>query len=526
MRPIDGFAAAADAHPDRIALRDGDVSLSFAELSRLSDAIASGLSARLSPAREARIALIAPNDYRVVACTLGVMRVGAVFAPVHVTDAIEKKIEYLTGLQPACAIYHSSIAAEIGALKDVLPTTQWVCLDGPSGPDPSLDQLTSGPRAAVEDWGDVYGSLEHPVCIRQTSGTTGKPKLVVSAVRSFNETIRLLRQGLHDSKGAPVCLVAAPLSHAAGMHAFAMLTLGATLVILATLEPAVVLDHLERHHVTHLWLPPTALYLLLSWPDARACDYSSLRSLVLGAAAVAPARLKEAVEVFGPCLCQSYSQIESGFLTWLDAGTIAAAAAGDHPERLMTSGKRLAASRVEIVDEDGRVLGAGGHGEIVVRGPSVKRYLDPEETRRAQEGGWHHTGDLGYFDQDGYLFVTGRKKDNIITGGLKVSAAEVEQVIMEIAAVGECAVIAAPDEIRGEAVTAIVTVKADQSVSNETILAHCRSRLGRAKAPRSVQQWPQLPKSAVGKIDKQRIRDSFWPARPSAWGYRDEHQRD
>jgi fatty-acyl-CoA synthase len=507
MRPIDFFDMAAEVHEERTAVIDGDVHLSFRELRHMSEA-AAGLFHRPAHEPPARVALISPNDHRVLACTLGAMRAAAVVVPVHAKDAARKKLDFLEQVHPDWVLYHSSIQADVESMTSALGhSVSWICLDRPAAGVPSLDQALGAVGAWAEDWGDAYGSPEHPVYIRQTSGTTGTPKIIVNDVGSFAATAGVLRHKLNCGDSEMVCLVAAPLSHAAGMYAFSMLTLGATLVLMRDFDAGEVLRNIPRYRVTHLWLPPTALYLLLTCPDARELDYSTLRSLVLGAAAVAPDRLREAVDVFGPCVGLNYSQIEGGFLTWLDADIVAASVAGDHPERLRSSGTSLFVSRVAIMDGDGWLLPKHETGEIVVRGRSVKPYVDEQERAAAQRFGWHHTGDLGYRDEHGYLYVVGRKKDNIITGGFKVSAAEVEEIIMGLPEIQECAVVGVPHAVRGETVVAVITVRPGMTIAASTILKHCEQRIGRGKSPRRIHQWPELPKTPVGKVDKRVIRE-------------------
>jgi fatty-acyl-CoA synthase len=315
-------------------------------------------------------------------------------------------------------------------------------------------------------------------------------------------------------------------NHVSGVHAFAMLTLGATLVVLPDFDAADVLRAIERHRITHLWLPASALYLLLDCPARSRTDCSSLRSVLLGASAVAPERLKEAVTAFGPCVSVNYAQIEGGFLSWLDAPTVADAAAGNHPERLASSGTTMGVGRLAVMDETGRLLPRGQTGEIVVRGLSVKPYIakpyirDEQELAGSQRHGWHHTGDLGQIAPDGYLYVVGRKKDLVITGGFKVSVAEVERVINELPEIGECVVTAVPDAVRGESVKAIVTVRPGRVINATQILTHCRKILGRVHSPVTVEQWTELPKNAGGKVDRQQIRARFWALEDS-----DEHKQ-
>jgi acyl-CoA synthetase (AMP-forming)/AMP-acid ligase II len=158
------------------------------------------------------------------------------------------------------------------------------------------------------------------------------------------------------------------------------------------------------------------------------------------------------------------------------------------------------------MDDEGHLLGPGQAGEIVARGRGVKPYQDEAARAEAHRYGWHHTGDLGYLDSDGYLYVVGRLKDNIITGGFKVSSVEVEEVVLEMPAVDECAVVAVSHPVRGEAVAAVVTARSGRTLDIADIHRHCKERLGAVKAPRYVHRWSELPKTAVGKVDKRQIR--------------------
>jgi fatty-acyl-CoA synthase len=192
----------------------------------------------------------------------------------------------------------------------------------------------------------------------------------------------------------PVCLNSAPLSHAAGVVAFAMFALGATNLIMPKFDAEAVLRNIERYGVTHLFLPPTAFYALLAHPEVERFDYSSLRIFLLAGSPVSPDKLKKGVEVFGPCMCQCYGQTESPMLlTWLDPKTVAAAAAGDHPGRLRSCGKASSAVRLAVMDDAGGLLPPGECGEIVVRGTLVTSgyYNMPKATAEIRTYGWHHT---------------------------------------------------------------------------------------------------------------------------------------
>jgi fatty-acyl-CoA synthase len=309
---------------------------------------------------------------------------------------------------------------------------------------------------------------------------------------------------------APVSLVVAPITHAAGPVALATMQIGATQVILPGFDATAVFEAIEQHRVTHVYLPPTALYGLLAHRERDKYDVSSLRIFVLVGSPVSPDKLRQAVETFGPCMCQCYGQVEAPMIvTWLSPETVAKAAAGERPELLASCGKPSYSVRVGVMDDDGNLLPPGEAGEIVVRGALVSQgYFEmPEATAEARAFGWHHTGDVGRFSDDGFLFIVDRKKDMVVTGGFNVFSAEVEAAIMELETVRECAVIGVPHEKWGEAVHAVVV---GDGIDETAVIAHARKRLGGVKAPKSVSFADSIPRTAAGKMDKKNLRKDFW----------------
>jgi fatty-acyl-CoA synthase len=513
MRPIDYFDIAVERHGAETAIVDGETRLSFSDLRALSDRIAAAVTACSPAPPPFPVAIYSPNDYRVLALMIGAMRAGAALLPMHDRNSPDVNHDVLSRVGPVCLFYHSSVAREAQALKARSPSVvRWICLDRAGDGDPSLAEFIGAAAAPAADWADVHGNPDWPVFYWQTSGTTDRPKIVIDDCGTFDATLRVMRQRRQEVPTRPIVLAVAPLSHAGGCHAFSRLTLGGTVVIMRTFDARELLRLVAEHRVTDMWLPPTVLALVLDCADVMAFDLSSLARVDLGAAAVAPATLRAAVRLLGPCVSQTYGQIECGVVTVLDPATIAAAVDGDRPARLLSSGRTVMTCRWAIMSEDGTLLPCGETGEIVVRGRSVKRYLDPAQTAEARRHGWHHTGDLGCVDDDGFLYISGRQRDVIIVGGFKVLAAEVEQALLELSEMSECAVVAAPDLVRGEAIKAVVVFKPGQSLSDEELLAHCRRRLPRGKSPTSFDRWPILPKSAVGKIDKRSIRSQVWAA--------------
>lgn len=237
-----------------------------------------------------------------------------------------------------------------------------------------------------------------------------------------------------------------------------------------------------------------------------------MQCLWYGAAPMSASRLEEALTKIGPVMGQLFGQSEAPMMIstlapaehFRDDGSVAT-------ERLSSAGRPTPLTTVAIMDDAGHLLGPGERGEIVARGPLVMAgyYKNPLASAEAARYGWHHTGDIGYLDQDNVLFIVDRAKDMIITGGFNVYSAEVEQVLLAHPAVQDCAVIGLPDEKWGERVTAVVQLRPGQAATEDEIRAFVKDRLGSVKAPKQVEVWPDLPRSKVGKVLKVEVKAQF-----------------
>jgi fatty-acyl-CoA synthase len=514
MRAIDYFDKGADANPERTAIIDGNARYSYREMRAITERIARAMWANGLHGEE-RVAIYSHNDARVLFCMLGLMRAGAVWVPINYRNATDANAEYMSYVETTWLFYHSNFRDNVAELKARVPSLRHlVCLDALDGENPSLDVfMEQGTGMDDLKWADPIGNLDRLVGLVPTGGTTGPAKGVRVTSLAWGTMTEMASHYWRADGVDPICLNAAPLSHAAGTVAFAMFAIAATNVILPKFDAGEVLRSIERFRATHLFLPPTALYALLAHPEVGNFDYSSLRVLLLAGSPVSPDKLKKAVEIFGPCLCQCYGQTEAPMLlTWLDQKTIAAAAAGDHPQRLRSCGKPTSAVRLAVMDEAGQILPSGQPGEIVARGTLVTDgyYKMPEATAEIRTYGWHHTGDVGYMDEDGYFYIVDRKKDMIITGGFNVYCAEVEAGIMALPQVHECAVIGVPDDTWGEAVKAIVVLRQGESLTEEAVITHCKAKLGGVKSPKSVEFLSDIPKTPAGKTDRKELRRPYW----------------
>jgi fatty-acyl-CoA synthase len=522
MRAIDYFDKSADLHPDRIAIQDGDVRYSYSETRAFSERIARGMYSR-GVEREQRAAIYSHNHPAVLFCMLGILRAGAAWVPINFRNAADANVEFLNYSETAWLFYHSRFREQVEDIRRRVPSVQhFVCIDGADACDRSLvDFMEQGGAGGADgdlnfadpQGSDAYGNLAQMMGLVPTGGTTGPARGVRVTNLAWGTMTEMATRYWNADDADPVCLCTAPLSHAAGVVAFTMFAIGGTNIILPGFDALQVLQAIERHRVTHMFLPPTALYSLLAHPDVSRFDYSSLRIFLLAGSPVSPDKLKKAVEIFGPCMCQSYGQTEAPMLlTFLDAREVAAAAAGNHSERLRSCGRPTASVRVAIMDDEGRILPPRQPGEIVARGTLIcgGYHNLPEATAEIRRHGWHHTGDVGYIDEDGYVYIVDRKKDMIISGGFNVYCAEVEAGIMALPEIQECAVIGVPDEKWGEAVKAFVVVRHGELLTESDVIRHCREKLGGVKSPKSVEFVREIPKTPAGKLDRKTLRRQFW----------------
>ena len=286
--------------------------------------------------------------------------------------------------------------------------------------------------------------------------------------------------------------------------------------MMAVPSPEAICQAIQDYRVTHLFLPPTLLYMILALPNVRDYDYSSLQHFLIGAAPTSLDKLKEAIDVFGPVMTEVFGQTEA-------PASITAKAPWDYlgadgtidDKRLRSVGRPCVNNRVAIFDDNGNEVERGVAGEICIKGDLVcpGYYKNPEATAEARRSGWHLTGDIGVMDGDGFITIVDRKKDMIITGGFNVFPNEVEQVLSSHPAILDCAVIGVPDEKWGESVKAVVQLKPEMECSEQDLIDLCKRELGSVKAPKSIDFSIDLPRSAAGKVLKTEIRRPYWKDR-------------
>ncbi|WP_151481725.1 acyl-CoA synthetase [Streptomyces albicerus] len=504
MRLTDYLDKGTSLGPGAPCLTTGDRTLTYGEVQELSWRVARALD-RSGVRPGDKVAVLSANDPTAFSCVFGISRAGAVWCPVNPRNEAAENRDLLDLFDCTCLIFQEAYAPLIAKILPDLPKlTTLVCLDG--SPDLGVPFARWLDGVPAEPWEAT--PADDTVMLVGTGGTTGSPKGVMLTDRNI-ETMSALTLMSYPFGTRPVYLALAPLTHAAGVLCFPVMTLGGEIVIMPAPDLTDFLAQVERHRVTHTFLPPTLIYMLLGHPDLASTDLTSLRCLWYGAAPMSATRLEEAIDRIGPVMAQLFGQSEAPMM-------ISTMAPAEHfhadgslaVERFASAGRPAPLVTVAIMDSEGRLLPPGERGEIVVRGSLVMAgyYKNPSATEEASRHGWHHTGDIGYLDADNYLFIVDRAKDMIISGGFNVYSAEVEQAVMEHPAVQDCAVVGLPDDKWGERVTAVVQLHPDQSVTDDDVRAFVKARIGSVKAPKQVEVWPDLPRSKVGKVLKNEVR--------------------
>jgi acyl-CoA synthetase (AMP-forming)/AMP-acid ligase II len=451
-----------------------------------------------------KVAILSANDPTAFACVFGISRAGAVWCPINPRNEAAENRELLDLMDCSCLIFQGTFAPLVEQIRDDLPKlTTLICLDASIPFATSFDQWLS--KVSAEHW--QAATVDDIVMIAGTGGTTGKPKGVMLSGQNI-ETMSALTLMSYPFGGHTVYLALAPLTHAAGVLCFPIMTLGGEIVIMPKPDLSNFLTLIEKHRVTHAFLPPTLIYMLLRHPDLSK-DLTSLQCLWYGAAPMSAAKLEEAIHRFGPVLGQLFGQTEAPMMISTMSPQQHMHADGSlATERFSSAGRPTPLVNVAIMDDDGNVLPTGERGEIVVRSSLVMAgyYKNSSATVEANRFGWHHTGDIGYLDADNYLFIVDRAKDMIITGGFNVYSAEVEQALMEHPAIQDCAVVGLPDDKWGERVTAVVQLRPDHTVTEGEVRAFVKARIGSVKAPKQVDVWPDLPRSKIGKVLKSDVK--------------------
>jgi acyl-CoA synthetase (AMP-forming)/AMP-acid ligase II len=504
MRLIDYLDKGAQLGPASPCLTMGDADLSYAEVQRISHHVGRGLQ-RAGIRAGDKVAVLASNGAQAFACVFGISRAGGVWCPINPLNETSENRFVLDAFDCAGLIFHSGYAPMVEQMRATLPKLKVVvCLDLAEPFAPSMAQWLEG----VSDAPLEVTPRDDVAMIAGTGGTTGRPKGVMLSGRNL-ETMSALTLMGYPFDGRPTYLALAPLTHAAGVLCLPVMALGGRVEIMPKPDLGEFLSLIERHRVTHTFLPPTLIYMLLQHEKLATTDRSSLQCFWYGAAPIAPARLEEALTRIGPVMAQLFGQTEAPMMISMMAPRDHFNADGSVArQRLASAGRPGPLVQVATMNSDGALLPTGETGEIVVRSSLVMSgyYKDVAATEEASRFGWHHTGDIGFLDADGFLYIVDRAKDMIITGGFNVYSVEVEQALMQHPDVQDSAVVGLPDEKWGERVVAVLQLHPGRELDPHEIQAFVKARIGSVKTPKQIEIWADLPRSKVGKVMKKDVR--------------------
>lgn len=492
----------------QLCVVEGDRSLTYREVDDRANRLARAIvESGVGPGD--RVAFLGQNDVEHVEIHLAAQRAGAVFVPLNFRLAASEHAAVVADCSPRLLI-HGEPFAEIAEGLDV--DTIWHL--GAAGVGESYDEALAA--SAETPLGRALDGAT-PSLIVYTSGTTGRAKGVVISNAALWARICMSCIEIPVREDDRL-LVSTPMFHASSAIAYGFLYRGCSVFQMRTFDTTQALELIRSERLTHALLVPAIINRLLGELERQPVSLDTLRLVVYGGSAIAPTVIDRAVETMGCGFLQVYGLTEAVNATVLREQDHDVRA---HPELVGSAGAASASYEVSVLGLDGEPAPPGEVGEIVLKGPCLMDgyWGAPEETAEVFHGQWLRTGDLGHVSGEGYLFVTDRLKDMIVSGAENVYAREVEDVILEYPGVFEAAVIGIPSETWGEAVHAIVVPKDGAEIDTGKLLAHCRGRLAHYKVPKSVElAQTHLARNSVGKVLKRTIRATYWEGKERAVG--------
>jgi acyl-CoA synthetase (AMP-forming)/AMP-acid ligase II len=491
----------------KVSLVDGNRSFTYWELNERANRFANALAA-LGMKKGDRIAFMGNNCHQFVEYYFGCAKAGFVTVPVNARFSADEATYLFNHSESAVLIFTEEMEATVGKMRPNMPLVRQFISTGKG-----QSGVLSFEEMLEHDSGgepDAEVSPDDVAMIMYTSGATGLPKGVITTQRNImanTNTMVLELRIVHEEIG----LLVMPIYHNGGFWpTMSMVHRGATNILMPGFDVEAVLRTVEERRVTLLNLVPTMLLRIVSHPDLSSYNLESLRLIMYAGAPILMEQLKNAMRILGPHRFYNSLGCTEASGNLLSFPTADHALEGPMAAKLGSVGKDAWGVEIAIVDEQGKDLPPGKIGEIIARGDNITRgYLKmPEETAQVYKNGWLHTGDMGYRDEDGYVFIVDRKKDIIISGGENVASREVEEVLYQHPAVREASVIGIPHEEWGEAVKAIVVLDpaASATVGEADLIEFCKTRLAGYKKPRTIDFVKDLPKNAAGKVDKAQLK--------------------
>ncbi len=503
-------------YPDKTAIVDTPDKFTWKDINERINCLANAL-AGLGCRKGDRIAILAYNSSKYIESIFAAAKAGLILVPLNFRLSFHEIKYMLNDSTPKALIFGDEFLDIANRLKSFFSTNYISMKQGATEAIGYETLIKSGSSKEPAEMG-IYVDEKDPAEILYTSGTTGAAKGVVHSHRARLGGVLthvLYARLRHDD----VHLVNVPaLFHAAGyVWMLANAYVGATIVIsrLKGFDPEAILSIVEKESVTNFHMVPITLMELIDFPDIKKYNFSSLRLIYYATAPMPVGPLKKAFSIFGNIFLQPYGLTEAGpTVTCLgkEEHNIHSLSDAEANKKLRSCGRPFWGRYVKVVDEKGKKVSPHTVGEIIIKSMDIMDYYwnNKEETQKTIKDGWLYTGDLATFDERHYLYLVGRKKEMIISGGENIYPAEIEETIYKHSAVAECAVIGVPDERWGESVKAFVVVRKNQEVSEKELITFCKKSLASYKKPKSIEFISDFPRNPQGKILKKVLREKYW----------------
>ncbi len=497
---------------DHVALVHGAKRRTYREFNARTNQLANALC-KLGVRKGDHVAILQYNYLETLEAIFACFKAGCAAVPINFRLHPREFAFIIDHAECKAVILSPEFNEPIREVQAGLPKVQqFIALEGAQGEMLDYEAVLAGES---DQWVDADVQPDDVAWLFYTSGTTGHPKGAMLTHRNLLAMTMNFFADMAPLGPGDAILHAAPLSHGSGLYAIPNVAKAATNVILPTqsFDPEVVCRTIEEHRITNMFAAPTMVKLLVDSPAVDRYNLSSLKCLNYGGGPMYVEDLKKAIDKLGPCLVQLFGQGESPMtITYLPTRDHVTRGTREQLGRLASAGISRTDVEVKILDDDGNDLPPGITGEIVTRSDLVMAgyWKNPEATAAALRDGWLHTGDVGYLDEQGYLFIMDRSKDMVITGGENVYPREIEEVLLRHPAVKEVAVIGVPDAKWGEKITACVVCSEGVAASEEELIAFCKDHLASYKKPKMVVFMSDLPKNNYGKILKRELRNQHW----------------